>query len=625
MYIKAENKNVKRHKENSELINDHLTATPIQHSDSNPRSFSGVNPTPPNEDNNNNPMKKIAPVSKLPLRKHRHNNFQPGIIGDASSLISPSNRASATNSRQIYSLNFLHKPQRVKQFNSDRFPEDILQRNTDLNKQITIELPPLSPKSTIAVGTDAFNNLNYKINSHGGFNGSSNNSSNNNLPNGSTDSLLGFAPPVYKKSGELVKSSLKRRSKSLPSTPAAVIHQTEREMEPPMLLRSKSVHFDQRAPVKYFISDESPMNVYSKDEFEDILKFSLLNNPQNLERIARFNNNSDDESGESGEEDDILIKFGDLLLEEKRALLRKALLNKNLANQEKATKPNGHTTTPEEKPLRKSKRFQNIALKQKKVAKQQEEQNNDKSAIPKEIDINSVNNAKITKIPSETKISFNTEDNDSTNVNNEKDDDEVANTNNSIKQITNTRAPQRTLNKIRTNKVVGLYNQNFPILSNKNPKSLKLNIFVNLSRDKKVFLQEISLHIHQKKFSQPNFNTVGSAASTTRYIIGKVMVKNIFYDKRVTLRYTWNKWNTVNEVECLWLSTGDSVLPGTNMDVFHFLIDDTNKIDTVGKLEFCLHYVTRNDQERQEYWDNNDDKNYKVEVVMNGFNDPFNL
>lgn len=606
MYIKAENKNASRHKENSELINDQF---PFPNDFSNASSNININ-----NDNNKPPIKKIAPVSKLPLKKNINNNsssnsFQSGIVnGDSMS----SNHPTATNSEQIYSLNFLHKPQRVKQFKSDRFPEDLLQRNTDLNKQITVELPALSPTATLSVGKDAFNNLHYKLNSLGSNN---NNNSASNLSNGSTDSLLGFTPPVYKKSGELVKSSLKVRSKSLPSTPAAVIHTNPTESRPKMLLRSKSVHFDQRAPVKYFISDESPMNVYSKDEFEDILKYSLLNNPQNLDRIARFtnNNNPNYENGED-EEDDLLFKFGDLLLEEKRTLLRKALLNKDLINQEKATMPTNSNDGTEDKPLRKSKRFQDIALSQQKA--REEAKKKDKKNEPKEIDINSVVRPKLNKIPSETKISFNTTD---------LQDDEMSHTNNSIKQITNTRAPQRTLNKIRTNKVVGLYNQNFPILSNKNPKSLKLNIFVNLSRDKKVFLQEISLHVHQRKFSSPNFNTVASVASTTRYIIGKVMVKNIFYDKRVTLRYTWNKWNTVNEVECLWLSNGDSVLPGTNMDVFHFLIDDTNKIDTVGKLEFCIHYVTRNDHERQEFWDNNDDKNYNVEVVMNGFNDPFSL
>ncbi|KAJ4168277.1 GLC7-interacting protein 2 [Fusarium falciforme] len=59
------------------------------------------------------------------------------------------------------------------------------------------------------------------------------------------------------------------------------------------------------------------------------------------------------------------------------------------------------------------------------------------------------------------------------------------------------------------------------------------------------------------------------------------------------------------------------------MDIFHFIIDDASKVGPRGKLEFCIHYSTRNDYEREEYWDNNNGNNYKVDVVMDGFNDPF--
>ncbi|KAK5962896.1 Gip2p PWA37_005350 [Arxiozyma heterogenica] len=616
-------------------------------------------------------LRKISSESKLPLKANKskgdnNNSLQPGIISNhhfssvsnsrsnfISPFISPSNSnltppssSSSTfsynnndndndnnNTKEIYSLKFLHKPQRVKQFNSARFPEEILQRNTDLNKQITLDLPPLSPKSALPTDqVDPLNNINYTINSYENYE----NDAFNYLNNDSSDSFLNLNTPVYKKSGELVKSSLKRRSKSLPSTPAAAAAGAANGFnsnsgKQPVLLRSKSVHFDQRAPVKYFISDESPMNVYSKDEFEDMLKFNLLNKAKKLGQVAKLNNNNSDDNNENVDEsaeEDLLIKFKKLLLEEKRHLLqRDQPVDKESVSEEETSMTKN--SNDKEKPLRKSKRFQGIASKQKNPNQlddnntvnnnnnnDHDDNDNDNGNSSRQIDIDRVLQSRISKIPSETKITI-----DSLMLNN----DDLSNTNNSIREIIKVKSKKKVLNKMRTNKVVGLYNQNFPILSNKNPKSLKLNIFVSLSQDKKVFLQEISLHIHQRNFMSPNFKTIGSATNTTRYIIGKVMVKNIYYDKRVTVRYTWNNWNTINEVECLWLSNGDSVLPGTNMDVFHFLIADTNKIDTVGKLEFCICYVTRNDRERLEFWDNNDGKNYKVEVVMNGFNNPFTL
>ena len=40
-------------------------------------------------------------------------------------------------------------------------------------------------------------------------------------------------------------------------------------------------------------------------------------------------------------------------------------------------------------------------------------------------------------------------------------------------------------------RIVGLYNKNFPILSDRNRKSLKLNIFLNLSRGRPVFCKKL--------------------------------------------------------------------------------------------------------------------------------------
>lgn len=684
MYIKAENRKIHKDKsiENSDPFNNSGTNTTNTTNNNNNEQSFPCNKFPYVIGSNNNNksdankfLRKISSESKLPLKTNKlksdnDDTLHPGAISNRhfnsvsnpqsifstpftslsnSNPTPPSSSSSYStfsnttnnnnnNTKEIYSLKFLHKPQRVKQFNSDRFPEEILQRNTDLNKQITLDLPPLSPKSALPTGqqVDPLNNINYTLNNYDSYE----NDAFNYLNNDSSDSFLNLNTPIYKKSGELVKSSLKRRSKSLPSTPAAAAAVAAASVagaangfnrnggKQPVLLRSKSVHFDQRAPVRYFISDESPMNVYSKDEFEDMLKFNLLNKAKKLEQVIKVNNNSDNNNNNNGDDDDgnesaeeeLLIKFKNLLLEEKRQLLQKDHLAAKESMSKEKTTPT-RNISEKEKPLRKSKRFQGIASKQKNLNQPDGNNSNDNNDdndnnIQRQIDIDRILKSRISKIPSETKITV-----DSLMSRN----DDLSTTNNSIREIMKAKSKQRAINKTRTNKVVGLYNQNFPILSNKNPKSLKLNIFVSLSQDKKVFLQEISLHIHQRDFMSPNFKTGGSATNTTRYIIGKVMVKNIYYDKRVTLRYTWNNWSTINEVECLWLSNGDSVLPGTNMDVFHFLIDDTNKIDTVGKLEFCICYVTRNDRERLEFWDNNDGTNYKVEVVMNGFNNPFTL
>lgn len=202
-----------------------------------------------------------------------------------------------SNEETLNSLKFLHKPQRVTQMKANRFPEEEVQRNTDLNKRIfsanndenvenedgwsrggfanhrtgvvplnssakppfKIELPPLSPKSTIPNSFQAEyseakspgNDMNFEYDE---------------------EILIPFAPPVYKKSGELLKSSLKRRSKSLPTTPGIRSGNGGQARDgSPMLLRSKSVHFDQAAPVKYFAEDESPINVNKTEQHDNCL------------------------------------------------------------------------------------------------------------------------------------------------------------------------------------------------------------------------------------------------------------------------------------------------------------------------------------------------------------------
>ncbi|QLL32311.1 hypothetical protein HG536_0C04800 [Torulaspora globosa] len=385
-------------------------------------------------------------------------------------------RAQTNNLSSINSLNFLHKPQRVSHLKTNLFPEEEIVKNTNLNKRLDS-----SPSSPTGTRDDA----------------------------GAYDEQLAFAP-VYKKSGELVKSSLKRRSKSLPTSP--YVGSENRSLaaaaRPPGLQRSKSVHFDHKTPVKYFCEDESPIDVSSHSEkTEDI---SYQHKP--VKSIY--------DSGLDDAEDEFLSMGID-----------------RLRLQPPAAGDGPAARAPSS--LRKSKRFSQL-----------------------------------------------------------------------LKTSSAAAAPAQAPAPSPDNRIVGLYSRNFPILSNKNPKALKLNIFINLSRDKKCFLQDLTLCARK-----------GSTAD--RVIAGRILVKNIFYDKRVVVRYTWDQWRTAHDVESVYVSDGDAILPGTNMDLFHFRIDDLPHEHPHAHLEFCIHYVVRNDRVRQEYWDNNDAQNYKVDCVFEGFHNPF--
>ncbi|KAL3232933.1 GLC7-interacting protein 2 [Nakaseomyces bracarensis] len=520
-----------------------------------------------------------------------------------SNVRSPSGRKNSAivGASTATSLQFLHKPQRVSQMNKDRFPEEELLRNTQLNKNIhsrTVdsnyeeyvsetsrggnspveEFEPLSPKSTLP-GLDTMN-----------------------LDGLTDDSMVApFSPPVYKKSGELVKSSLKRRSKSLPSTPGlnAPMHVSVRA--PNKLVRSKSVHFDQKAPVRYFNKNERPIDVSNADIYD---------------QYGSYTGDYSDEPRNKA--DEISAMMQNMSLDQKTRDRLHALEMESRRVENNGTAPpqnnnnNNNNNTKKDKKLRKSKRFAAIQNKEGKSGESDKENNDNDSPSPVSSSDNSANSSQtsLKDIINGQKPVMNTFRSELGPT--------MLGPNQSFFSSGNVQQHQQ-------HRVVGLYNENFPILSNKNPKSLKLNIFINLSQKKEVFLQELSLHIHRERaFFSPGSGIDNGTPMNTRLLSGRVLVRNIFFDKRVVIRYTWNGWRTVGEVECVWVSDGDGVVPGGSaMDVFHFVIDDASKWAGKARIEFCIQYTTRDDIHRLEFWDNNCGKNYSVDLVMDGFRNPF--
>ncbi len=92
-------------------------------------------------------------------------------------------------------------------------------------------------------------------------------------------------------------------------------------------------------------------------------------------------------------------------------------------------------------------------------------------------------------------------------------------------------------------------------------------------------------------------------------ITGIVIVRNVAYEKKVAVRYTWNDWNEFDETQAIFLKQIGFGL----YDKFCFAIkkpeDASRRKD--GKcltLEFAIRYEVM----QQQYWDNNNNKNYKM-------------
>lgn len=89
-------------------------------------------------------------------------------------------------------------------------------------------------------------------------------------------------------------------------------------------------------------------------------------------------------------------------------------------------------------------------------------------------------------------------------------------------------------------------------------------------------------------------------------ITGIVRVKNISYQKQVFVRYTLDDWQTYRD------SWADFVPYSSDgiTDKFSFRIQISNEIDSCQNIDFAICFRVGNG----EYWDNNFNKNYTVEV-----------
>jgi hypothetical protein len=89
-------------------------------------------------------------------------------------------------------------------------------------------------------------------------------------------------------------------------------------------------------------------------------------------------------------------------------------------------------------------------------------------------------------------------------------------------------------------------------------------------------------------------------------MIGKVFVKNLDYHKTVMIRYTFDFWETYGNVQASFCQHHKIY------DVFSFHIDPIPQ--TCSTVYFAICYRVG---DNQEYWDNNNGKNYEIQIVNN--------
>lgn len=88
-----------------------------------------------------------------------------------------------------------------------------------------------------------------------------------------------------------------------------------------------------------------------------------------------------------------------------------------------------------------------------------------------------------------------------------------------------------------------------------------------------------------------------------RLLSGTIQVRNICFEKSVSVRITFNSWRSCQDFECRYLN---NVYGCSNTDTFSFSVPVPEDLDASDKVEFCIRYQTRD----QTFWDNNLGDNY---------------
>ncbi|XP_044033910.1 protein phosphatase 1 regulatory subunit 3C-B-like isoform X2 [Siniperca chuatsi] len=93
-----------------------------------------------------------------------------------------------------------------------------------------------------------------------------------------------------------------------------------------------------------------------------------------------------------------------------------------------------------------------------------------------------------------------------------------------------------------------------------------------------------------------------------RLLSGTVQVRNLSFDKSVSVRITFDSWRSFQDVACLYLN---NVYGCPDTDTFSFSISVPEVLQPSNRVEFCIQYQTQD----QIFWDNNHGNNYRLAVA----------
>lgn len=93
-----------------------------------------------------------------------------------------------------------------------------------------------------------------------------------------------------------------------------------------------------------------------------------------------------------------------------------------------------------------------------------------------------------------------------------------------------------------------------------------------------------------------------------RLLSGTVQVRNLSFDKSVSVRITFDSWCSFQDVPCLYLN---NIYGCPDIDTFSFSVSVPELLQPSDTVEFCIQYQTQD----HTFWDNNQGNNYGLVAV----------
>ncbi|NWR00212.1 PPR3D phosphatase, partial [Paradoxornis webbianus] len=184
---------------------------------------------------------------------------------------------------------------------------------------------------------------------------------------------------------------------------------------------------------------------------------------------------------------------------------------------------------------------------------------------------------------------------------------------------------QSRRNRVRFADALGLELTEVKVFQTGEDPSIPLHVLSRLSINSDLWYSSLNLEFTMQclvpDFQQPadclDFSSrlqeqqvcLERVTSSDLGLSGTIHVRNVAFEKQVSVRYTFNQWESVHEVCARW----DCSIPEKNgqhqVDVFTFFLPVP---PFLLQLSTLIQFAARYQVNGQEYWDNNRGKNYTL-------------